>query len=183
MSRSLFCFLHSFLTFASLLRRCWLLTHTSESLPSEPCSTLIYIRQKVTQSEQWNGCNRTKRREANTSLPLNTWESLAEKSISAFISGVWRRLPLSFYREYFAALMTFPSLPSFWDLPPPFPYTMGYVPCSPLPCTLILESFFIQEKQNKEIRSFFWECFFLWFRDLKKKKKKKFGRWHFPTES
>lgn len=138
MSRSLFCFLHSFLTFASLLRRCWLLTHTSESLPSEPCSTLIYIRQKVTQSEQWNGCNRTKRREANTSLPLNTWESLAEKSISAFISGVWRRLPLSFYREYFAALMTFPSLPSFWDLPPPISLHQGV--CSLLSPSLYLDT-------------------------------------------
>ena len=39
------------------------------------------------------------------------------------------------------------------------PYTKGYVPCSPLLCTFILGSFFIQDKQNKEIWSFFFLMF------------------------
>lgn len=45
------------------------------------------------------------------------------------------------------------------------PYTKGYVPCSPLLNTFILGSFFIQDKQNKEIRSFFF-FFFLMFLPL-----------------
>ena len=138
--------------------RCWLLTHISKSLPSEPCSTFIYKRQKVTQNEQWIGCNRTKRREAVIYLPLNTgvnWRAPHwEGALCLFISeAVESLLQLFTENVLLAGLMAFPSLPSFWSLPfssSSISLQQGVCPLSSPSLPLYWDPFLYRKKKTKQ---------------------------------
>lgn len=88
-------------------------------------------------------------------------------TLCLLITEAVEMLPLTFYREYLAALMTFPLF-SFWGLSfscPPTSLYQGVCMSLILPFpTLILGPFFYtgkKKQQNKEIWSFFFLMFLL----------------------
>lgn len=176
-------FLPCFLTFASLLKE--MLTfnpHKSESLPSEPCSTLIYTRQKVAQSEQQNGWNRTKARDTNFPSFEHLVESpTTEKATSAFTSEAVEATPPTL-QTIFYCLNNIPLPPFFLRLILILcPYTKRYVPCSPFFIPLYWDPFYTGQTKQRNMVFFFFLIFLpligftvlgIW--------KKPFGRWRFP---
>lgn len=107
------------------------------------------------------------------------------KAILAVISEAMETTPPTFYWEYLAALMTFPSFPAFCGLS--FSSSLIFIHQGVCPLFSPFLSWYWdlfytgKTKQNKEIRSFFFffKYFFLWwvlpFGDLEKP----FGRWNF----
>ena len=96
--------------------KCWLLTPTRDS--ASRASQHSYLR-KAEGDPAWTTkwLRQTKRRDTDISLPLNTWvkrPALRRWPLSSSLR-LWRLL-LQLFTAYFAALMAFPSGPSFWGL-------------------------------------------------------------------